>query len=128
MIELAGCVIRNQKNEILLLHRNTASLQQWELPGGKIEPGENPEVAALRELKEELAVEVKLGDKLGKASFIEGEKEWLYHWYEAVLIEEPRIGEPKKFDLLRYWSIDELKKRSDLSPNMNNLIKQKVIG
>lgn len=37
----------------------------WELPGGKVEPGEDERQALVRECREELRVEVELGERLG---------------------------------------------------------------
>jgi 8-oxo-dGTP pyrophosphatase MutT (NUDIX family) len=53
----------------LLLTLRAASLRahsnQWALPGGRCDEGETPEIAALRELHEELGLELGLRDVLG---------------------------------------------------------------
>ena len=53
-----------------LLTRRAATLRaharQWALPGGRLEPGETPEAAALRELQEEIGVVLDAGAILGR--------------------------------------------------------------
>lgn len=52
VIEAAGGLVFNSKNELLLIER----LGVWDLPKGKIDNGETPEIAAVREVEEECAV------------------------------------------------------------------------
>lgn len=58
-------VIKNSDNEILILKRHPASRsdpEKWELPGGKVEPGEFFDEALVREIKEETSLDCTVGD------------------------------------------------------------------
>lgn len=121
-IELAGAILLNEQGEILLMHRNTEALKQWELPGGKLETGETPEQTVVRELKEELDVDVQPIDYLGFREFEDAGRTLKYHWFKCVI----KHGEPKpveeKFDQLKYFSFDELMDNPELSSNMKVLL------
>jgi len=49
-----------EKGKVFVTQRGYGEFKDgWEFPGGKIEPGETPEEAVVREIKEELDTEVK---------------------------------------------------------------------
>jgi 8-oxo-dGTP diphosphatase len=58
----AGILI--ETGRVLLTKRKAGTHLEgaWEFPGGKVEPGEDPRAALARELKEEVGLEVKVGE------------------------------------------------------------------
>lgn len=59
IIKAAGGLVVNE-GEVLLIYR----LKKWDLPKGKLDKGEKPKNAAVREVEEECNVKVKLGEKI----------------------------------------------------------------
>ena len=57
-IHVMAAVIRDPQRRILIAKRPDNAHQGglWEFPGGKLEPGETPEAALIRELEEELGI------------------------------------------------------------------------
>ena len=57
---VAACALVDVDGRVLLARRPEGKKMAglWEFPGGKLNPGETPEVALIRELKEELGIDV----------------------------------------------------------------------
>lgn len=65
-IEVVAAIIVHD-GKILATQRGYGNYKgSWEFPGGKIEPGEAPEAALVREIHEELDADIKVGPKLIK--------------------------------------------------------------
>ncbi|PSL38010.1 8-oxo-dGTP diphosphatase [Labedella gwakjiensis] len=56
--------------QILLAHWNEHGRSGWTLPGGGIDPGEDPAAAAIREIREETGFEAEIDGILGVDSFV----------------------------------------------------------
>lgn len=104
LIEAAGGLVRNQKGAVLLIFRRN----HWDLPKGKIDPGESPAEAALREVREETGLRhVSLDSSLGET----------YHTY--------RDEKGRRFLKRTYWFAMQSPER-ELTPQAEEDIEQAV--
>ncbi len=61
VVLVAACALIDADGRVLIAERPAGKSMAglWEFPGGKVDPGERPEDALIRELKEELGIVVK---------------------------------------------------------------------
>ncbi len=62
LVHAGGCIF-NENGEVLLQRRGDCDM--WGFPGGTVELGETPQMAAVREVKEETGLDVMVGDLIG---------------------------------------------------------------
>jgi 8-oxo-dGTP pyrophosphatase MutT (NUDIX family) len=112
VIEAAGGVVLRGEGdhaEVLVVHR--VRYDDWSLPKGKLDPGERPEDAALREVEEETAVEAILGRPLPSVRYDTPRGPKRVRWYAMT----PRAGDPgervpdHEVDVARYVPVAEAK-------------------
>jgi len=92
LIKAAGGLVKNGDGKLLFIHR----LGKWDLPKGKIDPGENSKKAAVREVEEECGVHVDyLGPKIISSYHVYEMKGELVlkktNWYEMAVNKSPKL-------------------------------------
>ena len=89
--------VRDQKGRFLLMRRSGDSDYcpgLWELPGGKVDPGETPEQALRREVQEETGLSIALEKFVGQAEFTaKGKKCMMYFWTVEITGGRIRLSE-----------------------------------
>jgi 8-oxo-dGTP diphosphatase len=76
MIDVTCAVIRNEDDEVLIVQRgeNTDHPFKWEFPGGKVSKGESEDDCIIREIKEELSMDIVICGKLPEVKHDYGHK------------------------------------------------------
>jgi 8-oxo-dGTP diphosphatase len=77
MISVTCAIIRNEENEILVVQRGEATDHplKWEFPGGKIDTGETEEECIIREVDEELSMDIVICGRLPVTEYDYGNKQ-----------------------------------------------------
>ena len=113
MVAIAQIILENEKGELLLyLRDNKPGIPfplHWDLIGGHVEEGETPEQALVREVKEELDIDLKEFSFFRKYDCIEGDAypnvKFIYTGRINLPIEEITLLEG---DHPRYFSKEEI--------------------
>ncbi|WP_345231258.1 NUDIX hydrolase [Olivibacter ginsenosidimutans] len=91
-IGAAGGLVKNGNGQLLFIHR----LGKWDLPKGKIDPGEKPKKTAIREVEEECGIKVDyLGPKILSSYHVYEMKGEMVlkktNWYEMGVNKRPKL-------------------------------------
>ncbi|CAN5229268.1 (deoxy)nucleoside triphosphate pyrophosphohydrolase [soil metagenome] len=86
----------------------------WEFPGGKVEPGESPEAAIVREIAEELMLEIEVTGWLDGTSKISTTHELVV----ATAVAPIGRAQPTEHDAITWLGADELDYVEWLEPDL----------
>lgn len=91
----------------MLLAKRTKPPFQWSFPGGGIEAGESAEDAAIREMREEVDIEIEIIAKAGEREVVLSDRRYLITVFAATLL----TGEPKtgpEAAAVGWFALDEI--------------------
>lgn len=108
---LVAAAILVERGRVLLTQRKRGTHLEgaWELPGGKVEPGEDPKDALARELREEIGVEAAVGDIVEVTFHRYPQKSVLLLFYAVERL--PGSPEPQAIDVadVRWAALEDLR-------------------
>jgi 8-oxo-dGTP pyrophosphatase MutT (NUDIX family) len=99
----ASVAVRRGRNEFLTIHHAKKAEHPWRFPGGKLDAGENPREAAIRELREEIGIiPLNLIPVHTETTFVDGAW-WTGHFFLCTRwLGDVELKEPEKHDLFAW--------------------------
>ena len=108
IIHVAVAVIVNENNEVCisLRHKDTHQGGLWEFPGGKVEQHETPEQALVREIREELNLDIRQSRPLIQITHNYADKTVCLHVYKILSYQGQAVG--LEGQQLKWLSVSQL--------------------
>ena len=108
-IEVVAAIIRKD-DKIFATQRGYGDFKdEWEFPGGKVEPGETPEAALKREIREELSTEISVDSFVCPVDYDYPQFHLTMHCYYCSLLDEAlRLNEHEAARCLTKEQLDSV--------------------
>jgi len=104
ILAAGGVVVR--EGSVLLVHRTQHN--DWSLPKGKLDPGETPLAAAVREVREETGYEVTAGPLAGSIAYVVNDTPKVVLYWLMTPKGRPRpVQDPSEINGLRWVAAEE---------------------
>ena len=113
----AFAIVRNVAGSVLLCHRRDMDL--WDLPGGKVEAGEAPWEAAIRETREEVGMSVEV-QRLTDVTWKPKDDELVFTFECKLVGGTPELSD--EADAIAYFDPD------DLPANLSPAKRERILG
>jgi len=112
IIVAVGVVIINNEDKVLIAKRppNKAMPNKWEFPGGKLEDNETLKQCGIREIKEELSLDIKIKDYLGFENLNMPDNNFCLHIYTAYKLDDKQLLKLNEHTDAKWVRLSELKK------------------
>ena len=107
-VTAAGAFIFDKHHRVFLAKFNKKFHQQWSIPGGKLDFGESPLEAVIREVKEESNIDIASPEFLECGSFVVDNTHVIYVDYTAEFPEQSEVILNNEFSEWGFFTLEEL--------------------
>ncbi|MBN2561581.1 MAG: NUDIX domain-containing protein [Phycisphaerae bacterium] len=120
VIGILGIVRRDDRLLMIQRSRTVRAPLTWCFPGGHIEPGETQPDALVREMREELSLEVEPGEFLMTQTKHEGRL--VLHCWSAVIVDGEPIANPKEIAGAVWMTPEEIRRKDGVLPGTTDIL------
>ena len=124
-VKVVAAIIRDGDRIFATQRGYGAQKDGWEFPGGKVEPGETPQEALVREIKEELDADIIVGDLLTTVEYDYSTFHLSMDCFWASLAKDTEM-KLLEHEAAKWLSIDEIDSVDWLPADVN--VVKKILG